>query len=286
MKPGEFYDRAATLAREGVPFVIATITQTAGSSPRKIGAKMLVTCDGETVETIGGGVLERQVVADALEALRAGVSCERRYVLRREDERALDALCGGEATMFLDVHTSQRTLLIAGAGHVGVALAVLGTLLDFRVVVVDPREEMLARERLPGVDELVCGDLGRLAELVTVTEHAHVVIVTHDHQHDGDALRAALATPAAYIGMMGSANKIKTIFGRLRDEGVEPAALERVRAPIGLDIGAQTPAELALCIMAEIVAETYGKAPGAAPAVAPAAGVPDQAVEEAAGGGR
>lgn len=284
MRSGEFYDRLGALSRDGTPFVVATITGTSGSSPRKVGAKMLVLQDGEVVETIGGGVLERQVISDALDALRAGRSCVRTYELRQQGEHALDALCGGEATLFLDVHAPQRTLLVVGAGHVGGKLATLAKLLDYRVVVVDSRADMVARERLPAADELICGDPAQLPALVPLTERVSVVIVTHDHRHDADALRAVLDSPAGYIGMMGSAAKIRTIFGRLREEGVDPSALDRVHAPIGIDIGAQTPAELALCIMAEIVADGYARAEeAAAPAATPPA---DASAENAASGDR
>jgi len=281
MTLSEFYDRVATLVRDGVPFVIATITQTSGSSPRKVGAKMLISGDGETVDTVGGGILEKEVIADAHEALRTGVSCERCYGLRQKGEYALDALCGGEATVFLDVHVPQRTLLVVGAGHVGVALATLAKRLDYGVIVGDSREDMLTAERLPAADELVCGDPARLAELVPITENMHIVIVAHDHRHDADALRAVVDSPAAYVGMMGSANKIRTIFGRLRDEGIEPAALDRVHAPIGIDIGAETPAELALCIMAEIVACAHGRPRAEVPSTGPAS---QEAVESSRGG--
>ncbi len=259
MRPAEFYDRLAVLAREGAPFVVATVTGTSGSSPRKVGAKMLILQDGTTVDTVGGGVLEKEVIGDALRALRDGTSGERRYELRRQAEHGLDALCGGEATVFLDVYGRQRTLLIAGAGHVGTALATFAKLLDYRVVVVDPRQEMVAEKRLPMADDAICGDPSMLPELVPIDESVRVVVVTHDHRHDGEALRAVVGSPAAYVGMMGSAAKIKTIFGQLLDDGVDPAALGRVHAPIGIDIGAQTPAELALSIMAEIVAGDYGR---------------------------
>ena len=161
--------------------------------------------------------------------------------------------------MFLDVHLPERTLLIVGAGHVGQSLCRCAKLLDRRVVVVDPREDMVTAERLPEADQLVCGDPGRLAELVSIREGTEIVILTHSHVLDEAALRAAVGSPAAYIGMIGSANKVQTVFARLREGGVSAEQLERVHAPIGLDIGAETPAELALCIMAEIVATASGK---------------------------
>jgi xanthine dehydrogenase accessory factor len=259
MRAAEFYAKMADLTRQAVPFVLATITAAQGSSPRGVGARMLILADGTTVETVGGGVLEKQVVTDALACLASGASRSETYQLRQEGEHALGALCGGEATVFLEVHAPDRTLIIVGAGHVGQRLCAIAKLLDYIVVVLDPRQEMVSRERFPQADQLICGDPARTAELCSLGEDSHIVIVTHSHQHDAAALRAVIDSPVAYVGMIGSANKVRAIFAQLADDGVEPELLARVHSPIGLDIGAETPAELALCIMAEIVAESYGK---------------------------
>jgi xanthine dehydrogenase accessory factor len=259
MRQAELYERVAELIREGNRFVLATITEAKGSSPRGVGTKMVILGDGTTVETIGGGVLEQRVATDGLGCLAAGRSRTERYELRTEGERALGALCGGEVSVFFDVHVPQRTVLIVGAGHVGLALSRLAALLDYRVVVLDPREDMVGEERFPDVDRRICGDPARTAELVAIDESTHVVILTHSHVHDGEALRSVLDTPAASIGMIGSRKKVSTMLAALRDEGVPQERLDRVHAPIGLDIGAQTPAELALSIMAEIVADEYGR---------------------------
>lgn len=219
---------------------------------------MLVLRDGTIVETIGGGALEKRVIADAVACLAAGVSRTEQYELRLEGDHAVGTLCGGEATVFLEVHGPDRTLLIVGAGHVGRSLCPCAKLLDYRVVVLDPREDMVTPERYPEADQLICGDPGRAAELFAIDEGTRVVIVSHGHRHDKDALLSVIDSPAAYIGMMGSAAKVRTVLAQLREAGVEHGLLDRVHAPIGLDIGAQTPAELALCIMAEIVADSYG----------------------------
>lgn len=267
MRAEGLYEQVAELTRQGARFVVATITDVKGSSPRDVGTKMLILRDGTIVETIGGGVLEKQVVADALDCLAKGVSRSERYELREQGEHALGALCGGEATVFFDVHAPGRTLLIVGAGHVGQALCRFAALLDYRVVVLDAREDMVSAERFPQADERICGDPARTAELFDIDEDTGVVIVTHGHVHDKAALRSVVGSPAAYIGMIGSRNKVRTVFAQLREEGVRPELLDRVHSPIGLDIGAETPAELALCIMAEVVAVRYGKeAPRAATA--------------------
>jgi xanthine dehydrogenase accessory factor len=259
MRAQDLYAKIGELSGQGVPFVVATVTAAEGSSPRGIGTKMLIMGDGTTVETIGGGALEKQVIDDALASLASGSSRTERYELRPEGDHALGTLCGGSATIFLEVHAPDRTLLIVGAGHVGRSLCACAKLLDYRGVVLDPREEMVTTERYPDADRLICGDPARAAELCPIDAGTHVVIVTHGHAHDKDALLSVLDSPAAYIGMMGSVNKVRTIFGQLREAGVDPKLLDRVHAPIGLDIGAETPAELALCIMAEIVAESNGK---------------------------
>jgi xanthine dehydrogenase accessory factor len=262
MSAADLYEKMARLAREGEAFVVATIIGVEGSTPRHLGAKMLVLRSGETFDTIGGGPLERQVVSDALHCLEEGASRTERYGLREEGERALGALCGGDATVFLEVHAPEHSLLIVGAGHVGQALARAAEPLGYRVVVLDPREELLTRDRFPSVHELVCGDPAQVPAAVPVDASTHVVLVSHSHVQDKEALRAVVASDAASIGMMGSAKKVRRIFSELREEGVPDTALARVRAPIGLDIGAETPAELALSILAEIVADRRGRAGG------------------------
>jgi xanthine dehydrogenase accessory factor len=262
MRPAELHARIAELTEQGIPFVLTTITEVSGSSPRGVGAKMLVFPDGAIAETIGGGVLEKQVIADALSCLQSGVSRSESYDLREKGDNALGSLCGGRATVFFDVHLPDRRLLIVGAGHVGQKLSALGRLLDYRVVILDSRAEMLTRERFPDADQLVRGDAARTSELVPIDATTHVVIVTHGHEQDADALRSVLGSEAASVGMIGSSRKIQKIFEQLRVEGASAARLEAVHAPIGLDIGAETPAELALSIMAELVAETGGKLNG------------------------
>jgi len=262
MRRQELYAQMADLTGRGVPFVLATIIGTSGSSPRGVGTKMLVMGEGKTVETIGGGALEKQVIADALTCLVSGASRIERYELRAQGDHALGTLCGGEATVFLEAHVPDRALLIVGAGHVGRSLCRCAKLLDYQVVVLDPREDMVTSERYPEADRLICGDPAQTADLFPISSTTHVVIVTHGHQLDKDALLSVIGSPAAYIGMMGSATKVRAVLAQLREAGVDPGLLDRVHAPVGLDIGAETPAELALCIMAEIVADGYGRLSG------------------------
>ena len=259
MSVPDLYREMARLADEGVPFVLATVVEAVGSTPRKAGAKMLILADGTTVDTIGGGKIELQVIEDAREALRRGESRMAEYELRPTGEHALGMVCGGETRVFLEVTLPVSTLLVIGGGHIGQKLCPMGKLLGFRVVVLDSRADILTGSRFPDADELVVGHPTETASLVRLDERTHVVIVTHGHLHDKDALRAVLASPAPYIGMIGSRAKVRTVFDELVDEGVSPEALTRVHSPVGLDLGGQTPGEISLAILAEIVALSHGR---------------------------
>lgn len=259
MQIAELYRKMASLLEEGTPFVLVSVLEAVGSTPRKGGAKMLVLPDGRTIDTIGGGKVEAQATADALEALKRGVSRVVEYELRPSGEHALGMVCGGQTKVSLDVHSPGSTLLIIGAGHIGQKLAPMAKLLDFRVVVLDARPEFANTGRYPEADEVIVGHPKDAADLVRIDERTHVVIVTHGHMHDTDALRAVATSDAAYVGLIGSKNKVKTVLGVLAAEGVPTGALARTRAPIGLDLGGQTPGEVSLSILAQIIAERHGK---------------------------
>lgn len=259
MQIAELYRKMASLLDEGTPFVLVSVLEAVGSTPRKGDAKMLVLPDGRIFDTIGGGKVEAQAIADALDALKRGVSRVVDYELRPSGEHALGMVCGGQTKVALDVHSPGSTLLVIGAGHIGQKLAPMAKLLDFRVVVLDARPEFANTGRYPEADEVIVGHPKDAADLVRIDERTHVVIVTHGHMHDKDALRAVVTSDAAYVGMIGSRNKVKTVLGELAAEGVPAEALARTRAPIGLDLGGHTPGEVSLSILAQIVAERHGK---------------------------
>jgi xanthine dehydrogenase accessory factor len=259
MESRQLYREMAALAESGTPFVVATIVESLGSTPRKTGAKMVVLADGRTIDTVGGGKIEAEVTRDALDALKRGVSRVVEYELRLTGEHALGMVCGGEAKVFLDVHVPDRTLLIAGAGHISQKLCPMAKLLDFRVVVVDQRPEFANAERFPLADEVIVGSPVDIASLVRLDDRTHVVIVTHGHLFDKDALRAVAVSPAAYVGMIGSRSKVATVMRELEEEGVPVDALARAHAPIGIDLGGQTPGEIAVSILSEIIAGWHGR---------------------------
>ena len=251
------YEATLQAIRKNQPASLITVIEARGSTPREAGTKMLLRADGSTVGTIGGGAMEASAIMDAKAALGSGESRLVEYSVRGEDERDL-GVCGGQVRVFIEVLRLKPTLLIAGAGHVAQPLARLGHLLGFCTVVVDDRAQLVSQERFPHADELVVTDFDHLLEKVPITTQTFVVIVTHGHLHDALVLRQVLTTTPAYVGMIGSRKKVRKVFDNLLAEGVPGEKLAQVYAPIGLRTGGQTPAEIALSIMAEIVLLQHG----------------------------
>jgi len=246
------YEAILKATRRGDSVALATIVKATGSTPREAGTKMLIYPDGSIVDTIGGGSLEANVIAEAQAALAEGKPRLMRYELR-DAEAGDPGICGGEAEVFIDVINPHPTVLIVGAGHVGRSLAVLSSFLGFRTVVLDDRAELANAERLPQADEIIVGDIVEELARFHINPQTHIVIVTRGHEHDRDALRQMVSSPAAYIGMIGSRRKVTMVFDELKKDGIAEEVLAAVHAPIGLDIHAETPEEIALSIMAEIV---------------------------------
>jgi xanthine dehydrogenase accessory factor len=237
-------------------FAIATIIRDSGSVPRRSGARMLIFEDGTTQGTIGGGAFELNVIREALAALATGQCATREYSFNPvgTSPDAIGAVCGGRVEVFLEAVMPTDRLLIVGGGHCGRALAQAASLLGFAIVVADDRAEFARREdfSFPGVEQIVhiAYDFHDLPEPDAQT---YVVLVTRGFETDQAALRQVVNSSAAYIGMIGSQKKRHQVFANLREQGVSANALARVHVPVGLDIGAQTPAEIAVSILAQII---------------------------------
>ena len=247
------YEAIAEAVRQREAVALATIVQTSGSTPRQVGTKMLIRPAGTSIGTIGGGALEAAIIKAAQEALDEGksrlVHCGLRADKREEDL----GVCGGDLDVFIDVIAPQLTLLLLGAGHVAVPLAELAHLLGFRTVVFDDRAEYANQDRFPQAAEVLVEEIEAGLSALDITPSTWVVIATRSHESDAAALRSVVESPAPYIGLMGSRRKVSLIFKALREEGVGEERLARVYAPVGLDLGAETPEEIALSIMAEII---------------------------------
>jgi xanthine dehydrogenase accessory factor len=225
------------------PTVLATVIEATGASPARPGFKLLVRADGSWTGNVGGGELETQVRQRAHEVLVDGQPRTVHFALQEEGPDAIGTLCGGEVTLFLEPYRAAPILLIVGGGHIGRPLAELGRIVGYNVQIVDVRPQRGDRPQL---------------DPESITTGVYVVLITEDHTSDEQALRAVLATRAAYIGMIGSRRKVGAILENLRNDGFSADQLDRVRAPIGLDLGGREPAEIALAILAEIEAVRHG----------------------------
>jgi len=254
----DVYEAVAEAMRRGESVALATIVQTRGSTPRQVGTKMLIRRDGTILGTVGGGALEVAIIEAALEALSEGKPRLVHYGLRADQHEQDLGVCGGDLDVFIDVIVPQATLLLIGAGHVAVPLAEMARMLGFRIVVFDDRAEYANRDRFPQADEVLVDEFEAGLRTLDITQNTWVVIATRSHESDAAALRAVIGSPAAYIGLLGSRRKVSLIFKALREAGVGEEQLARVYAPVGLDLGADTPEEIAVSIMAEMVMVRQG----------------------------
>ncbi len=218
---------------------------------------MLVWADGRTLGTIGGGCYENDAFWKARESLSSGRPQLLHYELNDDFAQENGLICGGRMDVHIDPLTPSPRLFIIGAGHVGHHLARIAGDVGFRIHVVDDREKFANAERFPGA-EVVVQSIPEWLHRADLPASAYVVVVTRGHQHDLDAMRALAARDLKYLGLIGSRAKVARIYDALLAEGMPAECLQRVHAPIGLDIGAVTPAEIAISILAELIAVTRG----------------------------
>jgi xanthine dehydrogenase accessory factor len=257
----DIFEEIARLRRERTDAALATVVGTEKGAPGKTGFRMLVYPDGRISGTVGGGLLEAKVREEALRCLREKKPKLLEFTLDEESADGIGVLCGGKIKVFLEPILGASTVYIFGGGHIAVPLVQFAKTLEFVVVVVDDRKEFANKERFPLADEVKLGDFTTVARSLQFREDDCVVIITRGHKHDTTVLKECLtkSTLPRYIGMIGSREKIARTCSHLKEQHVSEQLLSWVKAPIGLDIGARTPPEIALSIMAEIVAHQYGK---------------------------
>lgn len=246
------YHRLAELERAGQAAALAMVIRARGSVPRHTGSKMIVFPDGTIEGTIGGGEMERRVIAEALQVLASGEPRLLRYNFSDPDQGD-PGVCGGEMEVYVEPIQRKPSLVIIGAGHVGRAVGHLGRWLGFRVVVCDDRPEFATPEAFPEADVYLTGSPEELPARIAADERTYLVLTTRSVDVDVQVLPALLSTPAAYIGVIGSRRRWETTAQELRARGVPEESILRVTSPMGLDLGAETPEEIAVSILAQIL---------------------------------
>lgn len=257
---------AKELIKSGEDFVVAKIVDTKGSTPRKKGAWLLMRKDGSSMGTVGGGILERKAEELALGLFQSRQSFIHHFVLTPGKEQSLDMRCGGNvdilfdyinadnAEQFLEEFRFKSTAYIFGAGHVGMAVEPVLRYVGFDTVVIDDREDFANRKRFPKAKEVVkVNDYKEAISQVQQGKDSYIVIITRGHAGDFEVLKNSLKIDCAYIGMIGSRKKVAHTFELLEKEGVSKEMLQFVHSPIGIDIKAETPEEIAISITAEMI---------------------------------
>lgn len=248
----DVFNALADIKRTGTSGALCTIIKTKGSTPRKEGSKMLVFENGSIVGTVGGGEVEARVIQEALNSIKSGKSRIISYDLIDPDQGD-PGICGGSLEIFVDPIDKPEELVVVGGGHVGKAVVFLAKWLGFRVILNDDRKEFCSPDLVPGADEYIHCPLAELPGKYQIPASASVVLATRNQKVDINGLPELLAIPTAYIGVISSKRRWQLTEEQLIESGVNKDNLKKIHAPIGLKIGAETPEEIALSILAEII---------------------------------
>lgn len=232
--------------------VLCTIVSSSGSTPRHTTSKMLVYPDGHFIGTVGGGELENRVIAEAQKALSDGRARLLQYSMT-DPQRGDPGVCGGQVEIFVEPVLPRPALVVIGSGHVGKAVAHLAHWLDFYVVVSDDRPDFCTPEAVPDADAYYPVSMQALPQALAITPWTYLVLTTRGMNVDVEGLPALLDSPAAYIGLIGSQRRWASTRKALLERGLPVEKLERVRSPVGLELNAETPEEIAVSILAEII---------------------------------
>ena len=240
---------AARAAESGTPAAIVTIIGIAGSAPRRSGSRMLVYGDGQIVGTVGGGMLEYRLIDQAVGCIKTGKPIRFEAHLTRD----MGMCCGGAVEAYIEPLEAAMDLVIYGAGHVGRATARLASAAGFRVIVMDDRDEFADPSLFDSDIDVRAIDPLRHLDGLPWGDTAYHLIVTHSHQLDQSLVEALLPRPLGWLGMIGSRSKVAKFFVRLRASGMDEGLFSKLSAPVGLDIGAETPEEIAVSILGELI---------------------------------
>ena len=250
----DVFEELVRLRRQGRKCALATIVDVRGSIPSYATAKLLVRDDGSMAGTIGGGCVEADVWSAAREVMETEKSKRLTFNLGQDAAYDNGLICGGQLDVFIEPVLPVPRAYIFGAGHISKSLSQIATVAGFASVVIDDREAFASRERFPEAEEVHAAEYEEIFPQLPINETSYLIIVTRGHRDDMRVLKLALATPARYIAMIGSKRKVIGVIRELEKEGVPPAAFERLHAPMGLDIGAISPEEIAISVTAEMIA--------------------------------
>ena len=254
----DFLKKQLAVAESGSSYAIVTIVDTDGSTSRNSG-KMLVYADGSIEGTIGGGYVEKLAIEDAVNCIQNDCNMFKTYDM---STMAVESgiICDGVFHVLIEAFAGKPMVVMVGGGHVGGALIKQAKLLGYGVMLVDSRPDEMIADKIALVDQYVhVEDFAKDIPEIQIPQGSFFVIATWGHHFDGEALYGVLQHKAAYVGMIGNRQKINYIFKTLAEKGVRSEDLAKVHTPIGLDIGGETPEEIALGIMAEILMVKYGK---------------------------
>ncbi len=256
-REAEVWGALAAWRAEGRRFVLLTVVESRGFTPQKAGAHMLLAADGETVGTIGGGAIEHEALREGRALLESG---EVARTVKKHLTQELGMCCGGEMVVYLEVLEAMPRLFVYGAGYLARPMAALAAGTGFQVTVVDSRPDWAQPARFPTA-ALRCQDPEDHARSLVSTPDDFVVVTTHDHALDQRLIQVLLAKPFRFVGMVGSLAKQRKFALRLRARGFTDEQIARMRTPLGLSIGAQTPEEIAVSVLAELIAVRRGGTP-------------------------
>jgi xanthine dehydrogenase accessory factor len=254
----EVFEAVLRAEHSGEPAALVTVIATEGSTPQKAGAKMVVYPDGRIVGTIGGGCVEAEMARRARQVIDARRPQMADYDLTPDQAGEDGLVCGGRMQVFIEPIESTPTLCLFGAGHVAQPLARMAGDAGFRVEVADDRLKFANRERFPRADRIVVDGFAAAASQMTLGPNSYVVVVTRGHGGDAEALQAVLGRPVRFVGLLGSRPKLVHVVSALEERGVPREDLARIHCPLGVEIGAVTPEEIAVSVLAEMIAVRRG----------------------------
>jgi xanthine dehydrogenase accessory factor len=253
MDKTDVFDEIVRIKSEGDVAALATVISAKGSTPRAEGSKMLIKSDKSIAGSIGGGCLEADVWKAGMKVIEERKSQLLSFDLTGREETPEGLICGGTMQVYVEPIIPVPVVYLFGAGHIGYAVSKIAKMTGFKVVVIDDRPAYANEEKFPDADKFYVEDLADVVGSLPINKVSYLVIACRGHLEDQRVLAAVINTPAAYIGMIGSKKKTKTIFENLKAEGIDEKLLQKVHAPIGLPIAAETPEDIAVSIMAEIV---------------------------------